>query len=206
MFPYKDKSKVRLTKIYGVLDSRYGSGKHDGIDVVSDGDKTVSAIRAGKSIRSGWNRKWGNYIVIQQDDGLYCIYAHFKERYIKVGVYVAEGQAIGYEGSTGNSSGSHLHIELQQKYYDPGTTVNIAEYLGIKNEVGPVEETKITIRKEGETYEGTLINGVLNGPVRALFESQGQEVIWNEATKTATITTGPLEKLREVKQIVEGVK
>jgi len=63
----------------------------------------------------------------------------------------------------------------------------------------------ITIKKEGKTYKGFLIDGVAYGEVRALFTSQGQDVVWRSEAKEVVITTGPLGKLREIKSIVEKV-
>jgi murein DD-endopeptidase MepM/ murein hydrolase activator NlpD len=139
MLPYLDPKEVRLTQPYGVP-GNYAAGFHTGIDLVSDGDKRIFPICGGEVIRSRLYGDWGNYVVIRQHDGLYCVYAHMKTRMVEVGQTVGKTKAIGIEGSTGNSTGSHLHIELQKKYYDPFSTINIADYLGIKNEVGPVEE------------------------------------------------------------------
>ena len=141
MIPYKDPSKVRITQIYGIKNpnQQYDSGVHPGLDMVSDGDPTLVAIWGGKVIRSKMFGAWGNYTVIEQEDGLFCIYAHKASRFAKVGDVVKEGQEIGTEGSTGNVTGPHLHIELQKAYYNPFSHINIAAYLGIKNEKGPIQ-------------------------------------------------------------------
>ena len=139
MLPYSDISKLRVTNPYGVKNSAYSAGYHTGIDFVSDGDKNIFAIQSGKVIRSTLYGAWGNFIVIQQEDGLSCVYAHLSKRYVNVGDSVAKGDLIGVEGSTGNSTGSHLHIELLKTYYDPLSSIDIAEYLGIKNTIGKVE-------------------------------------------------------------------
>lgn len=68
------------------------------------------------------------------------------------------------------------------------------------------EMEEITIRKEGKEYKGYLINGIACGEIRPLFESQGQNVTWREAEREVVISSGPLEKLRDIKMIVENVK
>ena len=141
MLPYKDTTQLRITQTYGNKNPKfdYASGFHSGLDFVSDGDKSIVAIASGWVIISQNYGRWGNYIVIRQEDGLYCVYAHLSKRYITSNQSVVKGEVIGVEGSTGFSKASHLHIELQKNYYDPFSTVNIAEYLSIKNEVGKVE-------------------------------------------------------------------
>ncbi len=141
MLPYKDISKVRITQPYGVKNPRqnYAAGVHSGLDMVSDGDKTIIAIGAGKVIRSQNTGSWGSHVVIKQDDGLYGVYAHLAQRVVNIGNTVRAGTMIGIEGMSGNSTASHLHIELQKSYYDPFSHTDISAYLGIKNEVGSVQ-------------------------------------------------------------------
>ena len=56
-----------------------------------------------------------------------------------MGAIVSEGQPLGIMGSTGNSTGAHLHIELQKNYYTAGLVDDITEYLGIENKVGAIK-------------------------------------------------------------------
>lgn len=216
MLPLKN---ARISQEYGRINSAYKKGYHPGLDLVAGpNDKYAYVVSPGIILLSrqapgkGYDPDgWGNYAIVRQDDGHDAIYAHLSRACATEGERVYPGDAIGIQGSTGNSSGAHLHFEIRKGDWQNCDDINPADYLGIKNELGPVEEKekaleKITIRKEGEVYEGTLIDGVVYGPVRSLFESQGQEVIWNESTKTVTITTGPMEKLREIKSIVEGVR
>lgn len=143
-FPFKAISATRVTLEYGAHALSDGSvpwtaGVHPGLDLVCDDIPIVHAIRGGKVIRSRKYGAWGNYIVVEQDDGLWCIYAHLARRDIAEGRYIEEGTAIGLMGATGYVSGAHLHIELQDDYYNAKSHVDIAEYLGIKNQRGYVE-------------------------------------------------------------------
>lgn len=141
IFPFKNVSETRVTCEYGRKGS-WASGKHDGIDLVSDGDKTILSITDGKCIRSGWNDSWGEYVAIELNDGRSLIYAHMVKgsRKVKVGGKVKAGQPLGIMGSTGKSTGPHLHLELQKSYYKSGAVDNIAEFLGIENKPGKAKE------------------------------------------------------------------
>lgn len=113
---------------------------HGGVDLVG-ADRVVRAVRGGRVVRSRmvdpasgdktW--EWGNYVSVAGDDGMVIYYCHLESRAVEQGQRVSEGQLLGIEGSTGRSTGIHLHLELrdwaaQQK--DP------CAYLGIPNVVG----------------------------------------------------------------------
>lgn len=171
MFPFNNYKKCRVTCIYGKK-GNWSSGKHDGVDIVSDGDKTIYAVSEGLVIRSGVNKSWGEYTVIQMKDGRSIVYAHMVSGSRKLKVYqqVKEGDVVGIMGSTGNSTGAHLHIELQQLYYKAGRTGDITQFLGIKNEVGSVKYIKeddivdiksLNVLKDGKviSVESVNVNG-----------------------------------------------
>ena len=142
-FPFKDINKCRLTCIYGKPGTHWASGKHDGVDLVSDGDKTVISVCNGTVIRSKYTSDgWGQYVVVRMADGRSIVYGHLVKDRQKVctGDTVKVGQVIGTMGNTGNSSGAHLHIELQKSYYLCGRTDDITNLLGIKNEEGKVKK------------------------------------------------------------------
>ena len=161
-FPFKNPVDCRVTCIYGKKGS-WSSGKHDGVDIVSDGDKTVLAVSAGKVIRAGWNDSWGYYVVVTMADGRSIVYAHMAKGSLKVSVgdTVKIGQAIGTMGDTGHSTGAHLHIELQKGYYKSGVVDDITEFLGIENKVGKVA----LIERENE--EMVRYNTVADMPIYA---------------------------------------
>ena len=166
MFPFKDFDKCVVTNPYGKK-GNYTSGKHDGIDIVCRGeDKTVYAVSSGICIRSGINKYWGEYVVVQMKNGKSLVYAHFaaKSRKVKIGQTINVGMPLGTMGSTGNSTGAHLHIELQSDYYKAGRTENIADFLDIKNEVGKVtwrdiKELQVKTNGKTVTVEAVNING-----------------------------------------------
>lgn len=164
--PYE--GKIRVTKLYGTLPPKgfaYAAGKHSGIDLVGVNSKQVRAIAAGTVIRSGYDPSgWGNYIAIAQSDGYTCIYAHLNTRSVKVNEQVKAGQVIGREGNTGNTTGSHLHLELRENYADRMSTINPALYLGIKNKEGDLEMAKEQVSAWAkESWAWAKEKGLLDG-------------------------------------------
>lgn len=137
MFPFKNYKNCRITCEYGIK-GNWKSGKHDGVDIVSDGDITILSVCDGKVIRSTHSLSWGNYVVVEMADGRSIVYAHLSKRYVSVGEKVTAGQFIGVMGNTGNSTGAHLHIELQRNYYKCGDVDDITDFLQIENKKGTV--------------------------------------------------------------------
>lgn len=76
----------------------------------------IYAAAAGDVIisrSSGWNGGYGNYVVIRHDNGTQTLYAHMSSTNVGAGQHVGQGQVVGYVGSTGRSTGSHLHFEVR---------------------------------------------------------------------------------------------
>lgn len=103
-----------------------GGEFHRGLDMAATQGTPIYATRAGKVIKAEFHYSWGNYVVIQHEDGTTALYAHQQQYLVKNGDSVSQGQVIGYVGSTGDSSGPHLHLELcrdsslsQEKLFDP---------------------------------------------------------------------------------------
>lgn len=215
LLPYKDTTKLRISNPYGIEDTKYEAGYHTGLDIVSEGNKIIVAIGEGQVIRSQNYGSWGNYIVVHQNDGLYCVYAHLSERYVVVGEEIVAGQEIGKEGASGNTTGSHLHIELQQRYYDPHSSKNVADYLGVVNEFGEVRLKveiikELEIIKEGLSYWGCLIK---KGDeykalveLRPFAESNGQEITALIEQNQVLVSPGAYQKLRDIKRIVQDIR
>ena len=104
----------------GVLTSRFGdwrpSGrKHMGIDIAAPVGTPIFASAAGRVISSGWNAGgYGNLVVIEHSDGSLTYYAHNKRNIVVKGQFVERGQLIAEVGSTGFSTGPHLHFEIRK--------------------------------------------------------------------------------------------
>jgi murein DD-endopeptidase MepM/ murein hydrolase activator NlpD len=86
----------------------------------------VAASDRGVVIRAGWNEQgYGNFVVIDHNIDYITLYAHLTEVLVKEGDIVAQGQIIGTIGSTGNSTGPHLHFEIR----DFGRRINPLDLL-----------------------------------------------------------------------------
>ena len=70
------------------------------------------AAKSGVVVISTYSSSYGNYVVIAHSDGSRTLYAHQSQRAVSAGQTVSQGQVIGYVGSTGSSTGNHLHFEL----------------------------------------------------------------------------------------------
>ena len=121
---------------------------HKGVDLVGT-DKTVRAVVGGVVgqsiiITDPKNRtsEWGNYVRVDGEDGRLYYYCHLSKRIVSRGDKVSVGDALGIEGSTGKSTGSHLHLEVREN----GKSIDPTAILGIKNTVGAVRETKTAVR------------------------------------------------------------
>ena len=99
---------------------------HRGIDIASNGAYLpIYAAQDGTVIQSGWAGSYGKRIVISHGNGLTTLYAHMSQLNVSVGTNVSKGDLIGIMGSTGNSTGVHLHFEVQQY----GRLLNPLNYL-----------------------------------------------------------------------------
>ena len=87
---------------------------HNGIDIAAPNGNRIYAAAAGKVIiaRYGYNGGFGNYVVINHPNGTQTLYAHASSLSVKQGQYVDQGQVIAAVGSTGRSTGAHLHFEV----------------------------------------------------------------------------------------------
>ena len=92
-----------------------GSTNHKGTDIGRVGyTSPVYASKAGTVIVSQYSSSYGNYVVISHGSGNTTLYAHMSSRKVSVGQYVNQGDVIGITGSTGNSTGPHLHFEVTE--------------------------------------------------------------------------------------------
>lgn len=90
----------------------HGRELHGGCDIPAPGGTPIKAAKAGVVIISTYGASYGNYVVIAHGDGTRTMYAHQSSRAVSAGQTVSQGQTIGYVGSTGSSTGNHLHFEV----------------------------------------------------------------------------------------------
>ena len=97
----------------------YGGAPHNGIDITAGYSSPIKAIGDGEIIANGKNDGWGNWIAVKHPPyNLVSLYSHLSAfEFLRVGTQIKAGQIIGYEGSTGNTTGSHLHISLYKEFF-----------------------------------------------------------------------------------------
>jgi murein DD-endopeptidase MepM/ murein hydrolase activator NlpD len=102
--------------VSGVLTSGFGyrwGRLHEGIDIAVPSGTAVHAAASGTVIVAGWVGGYGNLVVIDHGNGLATAYGHNTSLAVGVGQGVAQGQVIAYSGSTGHSTGPHVHFEVR---------------------------------------------------------------------------------------------
>ncbi|MFD7628441.1 M23 family metallopeptidase [Streptomyces sp. NPDC059851] len=121
----REEERKRLNTFVSPLDDSYvstqyragggmwSSGSHTGIDFHAASGTSVHAVGLGTVVEAGWGGAYGNNVVIKHADGTYTQYGHLASLSVSVGQQVTPGQQIGLSGSTGNSSGPHLHFEAR---------------------------------------------------------------------------------------------
>lgn len=108
-----------IRPVSGVITSRFGvnssirSSSHTGLDIATSTGTSVQAAASGTVTFSGYKGSYGNMIVITHGNGVQTYYAHCSKLYASAGAPVSQGQTIAAVGSTGNSTGPHLHFEVR---------------------------------------------------------------------------------------------
>lgn len=98
--------KMRTNPVTGVY------GQHTGIDISAPKGTSIVAAGAGTVVSAGWNNAYGWRIIISHGGGIQTLYAHMTSFAVSEGDYVNAGDTVGYVGSTGNSTGNHLHFSV----------------------------------------------------------------------------------------------
>lgn len=120
--------------IAGTITSRFGprsaptagaSTNHKGLDIAAPNGTSILAAKEGKVVTSTYSTSAGNYVMINHGDGLYTVYMHASKLCVSVGDQVTQGQKVAEVGSTGFSTGPHLHFSVIIN----GTYVNPELYL-----------------------------------------------------------------------------
>lgn len=123
MFSWPCPSYTRISDGYGYrTDPILGTQKfHNGLDLAAPYGSVIYAAYDGDVVAATYSSSMGNYIMIDHGDGLYTIYMHASALYVSKGQSVYKGQSIAAVGSTGRSTGNHLHfsVRLNGSYVDP---------------------------------------------------------------------------------------
>lgn len=123
--------KLTTTPVIGTITSRYGEysrlrvSLHTGLDIAAPTGTDILAVADGTVTFAAYNGSYGNKVVIDHGNGVETLYAHTSKMYVTVGQKVEAGDVIAAVGSTGNSTGAHLHLEIIKD----GVTLDPQDYL-----------------------------------------------------------------------------
>ena len=121
---------------YYKMSSKYGyrthpiTGKkklHGGVDLAAPGGSAILAAQSGRVIVATYHWSFGNYIIVDHGNGYSTLYAHCSKLLVKKGQTVSQGQRIANVGTTGSSTGNHLHFEVRIN----GARTNPMPYIGL---------------------------------------------------------------------------
>lgn len=182
----------------GVITDTFGTrgGKHYGIDIAAGLGTPIYAVDEGVVTRSYHSSSYGNVVFVKHPNHFETVYAHLSKRNVKEGQSVKQGDIIGEMGSTGRSTGVHLHFEVHKNEWTVGkeNALNPVAILGDVGKGAHVQAMKEV--KEKAQVAGIMDNGQGVGVSKKVNDSKEE----NEATVTAekeaeaTVTVDTLVK------------
>ncbi len=179
---------VHVTSSYGNREapktsSGWGSTDHLGIDLTSRGDgasKNILSASFGTVTKTGYDKDFGNYIWVTNEDNTGCMYCHLSQVYVSVGDKVSCKDVIGYMGSTGNSSGDHLDFKTSMNGDYATSWGNRHEYF-----VDPALWLGMPVN--GKNTEGKNFNSNLTpNDVNSYVPKSGKQSVYGSTTTTIT--------------------
>ena len=114
-----------ITSRYGAVETSVRNHAHGGLDIAAPAGTNIKAAAPGTVSYSGWMSGYGYLIIIDHENGVQTYYGHCSKLYVSVGDEVEAGTVIAAVGSTGNSTGNHLHFEIRLN----GSSVNPQKYI-----------------------------------------------------------------------------
>lgn len=129
--PVVEGIKLATLPVSGTITSRYGESSslrkstHTGLDIACSTGTPIKAVSDGTIIFASYSGSYGNLVKVDHGNGVETWYGHTSKMYVTVGQKVSAGDIIAAVGSTGNSTGSHLHLEIRIN----GNTINPQKYL-----------------------------------------------------------------------------
>lgn len=121
------KGSYVVTSPFGEV--RTGGRRHKGVDLVGQSGKQIYPVNSG-TVSVGYDSGgYGNYVVINHGNGYWSLYGHMSKVYVKSGQSVNKSTILGVEGSTGHSTGSHLHLEIRKGANSSANTINPLTFL-----------------------------------------------------------------------------
>ncbi len=138
----RSSASIFIYPAQGIVSQGFRKYKHEGIDIAGASGTPILATAAGKVIKVGWDN-WGlgNIVKIQHPDGRVTVYGHNRRLLVSKGQEVTQSQIIAEMGSTGNSSGPHLHFEIHTSSRVAVDPVNILPQNIAKTPTQPIATT-----------------------------------------------------------------
>ncbi|KAA9026165.1 peptidoglycan DD-metalloendopeptidase family protein [Niallia endozanthoxylica] len=144
----------------GVITDSFGTrqGQHMGIDIASSPGTSIHAVENGVVSKSYYSDTYGNVVFIKHDKNFETVYAHLQARMVQKGTRVHKGDVIGKMGSTGDSSGVHLHFEVHQSHWtvDKKNALNPMLALGevkVGQAVAAVQKDQLAVETAGRLMD-----------------------------------------------------
>ena len=180
--------KFRVTCEYK-RKGNWAAGWHTGIDMVCDNDKIYSSCD-GEVTRTGWDDSYGNFIVVKNNaDGKYHWFCHLSKINVSKGAKVTRTSVIGIMGSTGNSTGKHLHFEIRNASNKYADNSNPADYMGIPNKVGSYDTANYQISSNNSST-GELKTLARNTNLRSAPTTSASKVLYLANTTLYVLQAG----------------
>lgn len=165
----------------GIVSQGFRKYQHEGIDIAGASGTPIYAAAAGKVIKAGWD-DWGlgNAISIGHRDGRVTVYGHNRRVLVSKGQEVKQGQIVAEMGSTGNSSGPHLHFEIHTNkrvavdplIFLPSPTATVA--IAPPRQQAPSPSTVVNNSKASNRCDGrTVIEGETNNAYVRVCQEKG---------------------------------
>jgi hypothetical protein len=198
-----------ITQQYGVKNSRYVRGYHTGLDIGCKAGSPIYAAHDGRVTFAGWKGAYGNTVEISANSSLMTSYHHMSQVKAIVGQNVSAGTVIGFIGSTGQSTGPHLHFEVRKDgkdvnpnpYLDGSAVIPVAD--GTQTGIGDVFSFPGQMLKVFETLTDTTIwlriGMVILGAVLLLMTFVGMAKTKVLGKSAASAVTGAVKKVGNAK-------
>ncbi|MFF2716081.1 peptidoglycan DD-metalloendopeptidase family protein [Streptomyces sp. NPDC058011] len=190
---------------FGKKGSMWSSGQHTGLDFAAALGTAVKAVAGGKVAMAKSGGPYGNHVMLNHGGGLTSLYAHLSRILTSVGDTVKQGQKIGEVGSTGNSSGPHLHLEARVN----GRAVDPMSYLtggGGKGGKG-VERWRSTVKAALAATNNPLSYADLT--LRRMAQESGGDPLavnnWDVNAKNGTPSVGLLQVIKPTFEAYAGM-
>lgn len=147
---------------FGVKGTSWICGYHSGVDFKSfnyGGDGRIYPLYAGKVQKVTTTGSYGNCVYVEHADGYLTLYAHMKTVYVKSGQNVDESTVLGIEGTTGNSTGLHCHVEVHQGAYKYPAVIDPLKFITERKDNEVEQEIRILLNGKEKTVSAIEKNG-----------------------------------------------